>query len=108
MDELLGCTTGQLRYIRPDTAHAIGRMAELALLYSIISAFTAGPKSYSVMTAGGQGAAGAWATPQHSRGQQDRLLDYWLARTVDTATESASAAGPFMDYWPAGRSGRLV
>jgi hypothetical protein len=44
MDELSICTTGLRGHIRPDTAHAIGGTAELALRYSIISAFTAGPK----------------------------------------------------------------
>ncbi len=38
--------------------NAIGGTAELALRYSIVFAFTAGPKHHSVMTTGGNGPAG--------------------------------------------------
>jgi len=71
IDELSGHTTGRLGYIRPTTAHAIGGTAELALRYSIISAFSARPLD-------GMG------TLPHLLGQQDRLLDYWPAGAVDT------------------------
>ncbi len=106
IDELSGRTTGRLGDIRPDTAHAIGGTAELALRYSLISALTAGPKRYSVMVMGRPGAAGACATPPHPPGPQDRLRDYGPARAADAAAESAGAAGPFRDYGPAGSSGR--
>jgi hypothetical protein len=39
------------------------------------------------MTTGRQGAAGAWATPQHSPGQQDRLRDYGPAGAADAAAD---------------------
>jgi hypothetical protein len=45
-DMLSGRTTGRLGCIRQTTAHAIGRTAELALRYSIITASTTGPSHY--------------------------------------------------------------
>jgi hypothetical protein len=45
IDELSGRTTGRLGHIRPDTAHALGGTAELALLYSNESPHpTTGPR----------------------------------------------------------------
>ncbi len=43
IDELSRRPTGRPGYIRPTTTRAIGGTAELALGYSIISAFSAGP-----------------------------------------------------------------
>ncbi len=87
IDELSGRTTGRLGDIRPDTAHAIRGTAELALRYTIISAFTAGSKHHSVMTTGRQGAAGAWATPRLP-GTTDRQ------GAADANADSAEAAVP--------------
>jgi hypothetical protein len=39
------------------------------------------------MTKGRLGAAGAWATPQHLQGPQDRVRDYGLAGAADAAAE---------------------
>jgi hypothetical protein len=55
IDELSGRTTGRLGDIRPDTCHAIGGTAKLALRCSTNHAFYAGPKHYSVMTTGRPG-----------------------------------------------------
>ncbi len=46
IDELSGHTAGRPGYFGQTTARAIGGTAELALLYSIISAPTAGPIHY--------------------------------------------------------------
>ncbi len=105
--ELSGRTAGRLGDIRPDTAHSIKGTAELALRHSIIPAFAAGPKQHSVMTNGRQGAAGAWSTPPHPPGPQDRLRDYGPAGSNRRRRRAAGAEGPSRDYGPAGSSGCL-
>ncbi len=64
---------GQHGYIRSATAHAIGGTAKLALRlgYSIILHLPPDPLTtrYKSDDYGPDGAAGAWATPQHLQGQ---------------------------------------
>jgi hypothetical protein len=44
---------------------------------------------------GQAGAAGAWATPQHPPGQQDRLRDYRLDRAAGSRRQAVGTAEPF-------------
>ncbi len=106
---------GRLGYIRPDTAHAIGGAAELsvALQCSIIPTFTAGPKHYSVMTTGWQGAAGAWALSQHP---PELFLDYGplhpqepqdLSATTGQIQPRTPTPNPTGQQYLAGTTGRI-
>ncbi len=87
IDELSGRTTGRLGYIRPDKAHAIRGTAELALRYSIISAFTAGPKHCSVMTRGRPVLLEHGQRPRTCRARRTVLRDYGTAGAADAAVD---------------------
>ncbi len=104
------------RDIRPDTAHAIGGTAELALPYSIISAFSARPKHHYVMTTGkehgqrhctcrgGRTVYGTMGRPEHrtpppnTPAPQDLSGTTGRPRAADAAADSAGAAVLLRDY----------
>ncbi len=73
IDELAGRTTVQLGYIRPASAHAIERTAELALrVYDTLSSphLQQDPLTTSE-DYGTDGIAGAWTPPPHPQGPQN-------------------------------------
>jgi hypothetical protein len=116
VDELSGRTTGRPGYIGPDTAHAMGGTAELALRYSITgtSASTRGSKHYSVMTTV-TGRLGLLEYGQRRRTRRDRRTVYGTTGRPEQRTPPPTPPRPqyllqylLRDYGPDGAADGLL
>jgi hypothetical protein len=100
MDELSGRTTGRLRCIRPDTAHAMTE-GRHSWYYDTLSTphLPLDPITISD-DYGPAGAAGAWASPPHPPGPQD------LSGTTGRTEQRTPPPNPLGPQYLSGTTGR--